>query len=343
MSNYLKRRSGFTLIELLVVIAIIAILIALLVPAVQKVREAAARTQCANNLKQMGLALHAYHDVNKYLPPGMARFDHTDDGGPYTATFWSYFILPYIDQAPLYTSIPFVQNPNWTSGNYLAAVQTPLAIFRCPASPDATSYTTTSNGTITNRFACSYAANCSGSVGNPISPSGAGECMLHVDDGAWSPTGGFNGWGIYTDTPYRRDGAFHQNSMVRMVGVSDGTSNTVAIGERVRLITNSGQYPEGQDEYGTWTIGTMFAENHMEGAVGSIGIPLNYNYTATTTSYNRFPASNTAGAFSSAHTSKIVAFVFLDGTVRFLDGSTSDSVRLALGTIMGGETVSLPW
>src|SRR5689334_1269319 len=104
MLTYLRRRPGFTLIELLVVIAIIAILIALLVPAVQKVREAAARTQCANNLKQIGLSLHAYHDVRKYLPPGMARFDHADDGGPYTATFWSYFILPYIDQTPLYNS-----------------------------------------------------------------------------------------------------------------------------------------------------------------------------------------------------------------------------------------------
>src|SRR6478672_9331460 len=109
-----KRRSGFTLIELLVVIAIIAILIALLVPAVQKVRDAAARTQCINNLKQIGLAFQSYHDTNKVLPPALARFDHMDDGGPYNATFWSYFILPYIDQAPLYASIPFLQQPDWT-------------------------------------------------------------------------------------------------------------------------------------------------------------------------------------------------------------------------------------
>src|ERR1039457_1840547 len=102
-----RGRPGFTLIELLVVIAIIAILIALLVPAVQKVREAAARIQCTNNLKQIGLAFQAYHDANKYLPPATARFDHQDDGGPYNATYWSYFILPYIDQTPLYTSAPF--------------------------------------------------------------------------------------------------------------------------------------------------------------------------------------------------------------------------------------------
>src|SRR5262245_11275732 len=87
-------RTGFTLIELLVVIAIIAILIAHLVPAVQKVREAAARTQCANNLKQMGIAANAYIDVTKTLPP--ARIDY--DGG---AT-WCILLLPYLDQVPLY-------------------------------------------------------------------------------------------------------------------------------------------------------------------------------------------------------------------------------------------------
>ena len=92
-----KGRQGFTLIELLVVIAIIAILIALLVPAVQKVRDAAARTQCTNNLKQIMLACHSYHDANKVLPPGY-------NGATWVGT--GAYLLPYLDQVPLFEQIP---------------------------------------------------------------------------------------------------------------------------------------------------------------------------------------------------------------------------------------------
>src|SRR5712692_7786463 len=100
-SALFKRLRGFTLIELLVVIAIIAILIALLVPAVQKVREAAARTQSINNLKQIGIGIHAYHDGNKYLPCN-GRYDIWANRNDPESGSWCYMILPYIDQAPLH-------------------------------------------------------------------------------------------------------------------------------------------------------------------------------------------------------------------------------------------------
>jgi prepilin-type N-terminal cleavage/methylation domain-containing protein/prepilin-type processing-associated H-X9-DG protein len=341
------KRRGFTLIELLVVIAIIAILVALLIPAVQRVREVAARAQCTNNLKQIGLALQGFHDDYHTLPPAMARHDHMDDGGPYNATFWSYFLLPYLEQAPLFNSAPFVTTPDWTIGNYLIAAETQLPILRCPSSTDLDSY---NSGGIPNRYAISYAVVGSGSIGNPLATpdnfpdnNGATETILHMDDGAWDPTGGFKGWGWYVDYPYRRDGAFNQNSIVQLIQVTDGTSNTAAVGERVRLIPNPALYPEQgsghEDEYGTWAMGTNWAENELEECLGSIGIPFNYN--GQTNSYVRFAASNTSGGYSSDHAGKGVNFAFLDGSVHFLSADTSNFVRMALGTIQGGEVATI--
>src|SRR2546421_8825645 len=126
----MRARLAFTLIELLVVIAIIAILIALLVPAVQKVREAANAAQCQNNLKQIGLALHNFHDRNKYLPAGYLSKDKPDgtDGGP--GWGWGTLILPEIEQGNLYQQIDL------TKGMPMAptAVKTqPLALHLCPS------------------------------------------------------------------------------------------------------------------------------------------------------------------------------------------------------------------
>jgi prepilin-type processing-associated H-X9-DG protein len=237
-------------------------------------------------------------------------------------------------------------------------MQMQLNVLRCPATTDALTYTTSTDdagamGAITDRYAISYALVGTGNIGNPASPTGAGLCMLHADDIAWSPTGGFNGWGCYAPSD-RNDGAFHQNTMTKLARVTDGTSNTAAAGVRVRMITEISCYPEkiwyhtGM-EYGTWAIGVLWAENHLEAAIGSIGIPFNYNPLAGVSPCNagsgaqRFAASNMAGAYSSNHAGKGVNILFLDGTVRFLSAGTSDKTRLALGTIAGGEVVTLDY
>ncbi len=120
-----RRRAGFTLIELLVVIAIIAILIALLVPAVQKVRSAAANLQCQNNLKQMGLALHNYYSAYKEFPPGNTTVA--------PETCWTAKILPYIDQEPLAMQYDYLVN--WNNAINVPVAEKPLAVFVCPANP----------------------------------------------------------------------------------------------------------------------------------------------------------------------------------------------------------------
>jgi prepilin-type N-terminal cleavage/methylation domain-containing protein len=133
MSSFLRgRRRGFTLIELLVVIAIIAILIGLLVPAVQKVRAAAARIQCSNNLKQIGLGMHMYNDSYNQLPAGWLTNSSTQ---PNPGWSWQALLLPYIEQDNLYKQL----NPVITTGIPAATAGTPIMtqvkIYRCPADP----------------------------------------------------------------------------------------------------------------------------------------------------------------------------------------------------------------
>ncbi len=137
------RVKAFTLIELLVVIAIIAILIALLVPAVQKVREAAARTQCTNNMKQIGLACHGYNDTYKALPPAWAAVQGQQNGQPIGSLF--FFILPFIEQTPLYNACG---NNSWNQNNKL------VPVYSCPSDP-----TAQSGGTWNTYGVCNYAAN----------------------------------------------------------------------------------------------------------------------------------------------------------------------------------------
>jgi prepilin-type N-terminal cleavage/methylation domain-containing protein/prepilin-type processing-associated H-X9-DG protein len=189
-------RSAFTLIELLVVIAIIAILIGLLVPAVQKVREAAARLSCQNNLHQIGLACHAYHDSNNVLPPGYTAT--TAYPGTAPGWGWAAYLLPYIEQQNIYQQIDFTKPVESQ-----AAIQYVVKVYLCPSdNPPRAPFTITdvTFSTICMAAPCSYAASC-------------GDDFTDVAD----PTG---------------SGVFYRNSTTRLTDITDGTSQTTLIGER---------------------------------------------------------------------------------------------------------------
>lgn len=200
-----KRKPGFTLIELLVVIAIIAILIALLLPAVQQAREAARRTQCKNNLKQIGLALHSYHDIYNTFPPGYTARNIASSApasaetGPGYA--WSFAILPQIDQANLINQID--TNLDAAAPANLAAVSSvSLTTFLCPTDPAPPVFDVTDSGGATLTLPTS---NYPGIVG----------------------------YANVTMNPGQGTGLFYRNSRIRFRDITDGTSSTICVGERM--------------------------------------------------------------------------------------------------------------
>jgi prepilin-type N-terminal cleavage/methylation domain-containing protein/prepilin-type processing-associated H-X9-DG protein len=214
-------RPAFTLIELLVVIAIIAILIGLLLPAVQKVREAAARSQCQNNLKQIGLALHNYHDAYKCFPPGYVSTVATADPNFTTAPGWGWatFLLPYLEQAPLYNQLePAIRaNVAITDPSVATAIQTYLPLYVCPSD-------ITPQGPFAiyrlPAGALSYPLIYSQASPGPLmaGPSSYAACVGRDED---SDADGVRGSGV-----------FYCNSKTRLTDIVDGTSTTILAGER---------------------------------------------------------------------------------------------------------------
>ena len=197
-----RDRVGFTLVELLVVIAIIGILIALLLPAVQAAREAARRSQCSNNIKQIVLAVHNYHDTNKIFPMGHGTANWQQTG--YFMFCWTARILPFIEMDPLYQQMDFSVGYNYVHPTNNAAMKTTVPAFQCPSQADLPSYVTCCGGIpgVEDAAAASYSAVTTNIVVSRGDP-----------------------W------PDDATGIIYTLSDVRMRDVKDGTSNTLAIGE----------------------------------------------------------------------------------------------------------------
>src|SRR5262245_22378145 len=210
-----RARTAFTLIELLVVIAIIAILIGLLLPAVQKVREAAARMKCSNNLKQLGIALHSYHDVNGTFPPG-APVNATSIG-------WNSFVLPYIEQGNIWTLMNPAVGAYATGANRNQGANR-IPTFLCPSYDQEQSSSTIDNVNGQNGFTIHYVGNMGPKGTNPT--TGAAY--------SWANVGGQGGMSVEGMLPYHTSVWTSQPAKptgVTMTAITDGTSNTLMLFE----------------------------------------------------------------------------------------------------------------
>jgi prepilin-type N-terminal cleavage/methylation domain-containing protein/prepilin-type processing-associated H-X9-DG protein len=192
MSTNRSRHAGFTLIELLVVIAIIGVLVGLILPAVQRVRAAADRTACSNNLHQLGLALHMYHDAHNVLPPGCTS---PNNNNPYPFMSWCSYLLPYVEQGPLWAAetAAFAQNPDFLTPPHDALRAQVVKVFACPADP------------------------------RSAQPGQLGPSKLI----AFTDYLGVEGTNYLTD-----NGVLYLGSRTHMADVTDGLSNTLFVGER---------------------------------------------------------------------------------------------------------------
>lgn len=228
-------RAGFTLIELLVVIAIVALLIGLLLPAVQKVREAAARAKCQNNLHQIGLALHGYESANGRFPPGYR--DPRPDTQPGPGWGWAVYLLPYVEQVNLYSQI----DPDHTVfGNGSNATVptpqtlTPLSVFRCPSDP-----------------------------GPPANANFDGHATASYRGVGWSrPQTALGPKGLMITNIANPNGILYRNSQTRVADVTDGLSSTVFVGEVCLEKDNWGGIWAGanrKDQDGLWIGGVYWA------------------------------------------------------------------------------------
>ncbi len=309
-------RRAFTLVKLLVVIAIIAILIGLLLPAVQKVRESAARTQCQNNLKQIGLALHnylntqgtfpvGYYDPTAW-PPGYQTPEGLDHGPGWG---WGAFLLPYLEQGNLYRQINF----NLDVGDpAMAAVRTTsLKIFLCPSDPsNGGVFTIASNAAATN-----------------VGPSPTGQSSWQMAWGNYVACNGNDGVDCFCSPPHT--GAFIRSIIgFRPAEISDGLSSTLFVCDRASFLS-----------YSSWVGCPTGAANPFLLSPGNYGAEM-----TLVMCHAGDTGPNTPGVFDADSTwsphGTGVPYLFGDGSVHYIPNSIDIGVWMALATRAGGEPVN---
>jgi len=316
MTGPFRNRRGFTLIELLVVIAIIAVLIGLLLPAVQKVREASARSACANNLKQIALAVHGYANVHDYFPI------NSGTSLANTAPNWSWLarILPHIEQDNLY-QLAGIPTGLMNTAGAMQAMQTPVKTFLCPSDIAINELPRTDEFNIgpqpVGQTNYKGVSGCNWGNDAGIGNNGPGGAFTTDWRNPSPTTGSFNGLDQGDGIFYRDD--WHRP--LRLSDIKDGTSNTFMVGEDV----------PSQNRHCDWPFA-----NH---ATGTCAIPPN--------------ARNSAGAmyssgdwpnvysFHSNHSGGI-QFAYADGTVHFISNTIPLPTYRAMATINGGETLTAP-
>ncbi|HLJ94985.1 MAG TPA: DUF1559 domain-containing protein [Gemmataceae bacterium] len=333
------RRHGFTLIELLVVIAIIAVLIGLLLPAVQKVREAANRTQCANNLKQIGLAMHSYHDAYSALPP--ARLDY--DGG----VTWVVLILPFIEQSNFYNEWDLHE---WYYVHPAATRKHQISMFYCPSRRQPSDINVSKQGDTPDTWPWPNkspqppegGSSFFGATGDyAISDGDLGEDGVYNTEKAtgaiitWTPELDSKGNHPYWDPNNGRNKPpariVSWTSRTRFSNIDDGLSNTLLAGEKhVPLLKVGVTYSGpafGQEQYGDGAYYNGDPENQNAARVAGRGYPL---ALSPKVAYNR--------QFGSFHPD-ICQFVMCDGSVRALPVSVSELVLSRLSNRHDGQPI----
>lgn len=319
-------RPGFTLVELLVVIAIIGLLIGILLPAIQAARESARRMTCTNNLKQIGLALHAYHDAYKRFPPGytsgVGSGDYANDLGP--SWGWSAFLLPYIEQAPIFKQIDVNKDITDASHNLVRA--TVISEFLCPSDIGKSQFAVDKRGD-----SAPYGTLLVDSAGNQVLVGHSNYVgMFGNPEISLDP-------GFLFDSPDRdvtHQGMLYRNSKVSIRDVTDGTSKTIIVGERSSTLAyatwtgavTGGQVPPRTDMS---NYGPEWASVLILGHTGDANDVPPHTPNSAVNHVDDFWSRHAQGA----------NFLFVDGSVQMIGNNIDPIIWWALGTRAGKEVI----